>query len=458
MNSHLQRIHDLIKQSAFFSAEDKSVLEKEIKDTEKELEILSFKLDRTEKVNRTTAILLEETIQELEQKRKAVELQNRELEIETALEKVRAVAMGMRKADDMLDVSRMISDELQLLGFKEIRNVQTVIIYEQKHEYLNYQYFTPYDKNSIEVIDYRLHPDVLEFTEQMLQSADAYYTKTFEGEALQVWRDYRKQTGQLPDPKLNEATSSHYYFYSIGSGALGVTTYAPLSEEQIGLFKRFRNVFQLAYSRFLDIQKAEAQAREAQIEVSLERVRSRAMAMHKTDELLDAAELIYKELSALGITSMNVSYAFVDKQEKYGSYYSVNPVDGKTLPFPFVFPHTETEVMRSLLSSWKKQEPFNVIELNEEATLKHQTYIGEHIQKLIKKNNADIPFSVQAFLEVSPKKAVIYNFNFAQGYIFVIGSTRLTTEQEQIVLRFTKVFELTYRRFLDLKQAEAQAR
>ena len=114
--------------------------------------------------------------------------------------------------------------------------------------------------------------------------------------------------------------------------------------------------------------------------------------------------------------------------------------------------------MRSLLSSWKKQEPFNVIELDEEATLKHQTYIGEHIQGLIKKNNPEIPFSVQAFLDVSPKKAVIYNFNFAQGYIFVIGGTRLITEQEQIVLRFTKVFELTYRRFLDLRQAEEQAR
>ena len=175
------------------------------------------------------------------------------------------------------------------------------------------------------------------------------------------------------------------------------------------------------------------------------------MAMHKTDELLDAAELVGKELSALGITSMNVSYAFVDDDEKYASYYSVNPVDGKILSFPFVFPHTETDVMRSILSSWKKQEPFNVIELDEEATLKHQTYIGEHIQKLIIKNNSGIPFSVEAFLAVSPKKAVIYTFNFRKGYLFNIGGERLTTTQEEMVLRFTKVFDMTYRRFLGFK-------
>src|SRR5215212_1801593 len=134
---------------------------------------------------------------------KKLAIKNRELEIEAALEKVRIVAMGMRKPGDMLDVCRMISDQLQLLGFKEIRNVQTVIIYEQKHEYLNYQYFTPYDKNSIEVIDYRLHPDVLEFTNQMLASPDAYYTKTFKGKELKTWREYRKQTNQLSDPKLD---------------------------------------------------------------------------------------------------------------------------------------------------------------------------------------------------------------------------------------------------------------
>ena len=182
------------------------------------------------------------------------------------------------------------------------------------------------------------------------------------------------------------------------------------------------------------------------------------MAMHKTDELLDAAELVSKELSALGVTSMNVSYAFVDEEEKNASYYSINPVDGKVLSFPFVFPHTETKVMRSILSSWKKQEPFNVIELDEKATLKHQTWVGEHIQNLITKNNSGIPFSVKEFLAVSPKKAVIYTFNFAQGYLFNIGGERLTKEQEGMMLRFTKVFDMTYRRFLELKLAEAQTR
>ncbi len=41
------------------------------------------------------------------------------------------------------------------------------------------------------------------------------------------------------------------------------------------LFTRFAKVFEQTYTRFLDLKKAEAQAREAQIETALEKVRSR---------------------------------------------------------------------------------------------------------------------------------------------------------------------------------------
>ena len=73
MDKNLQIISDLIQQDTNMSAEYKESVLKALKDVEKELQILAFKLDRTEKVKRTTAILLEETIEELEQKRKDVE-------------------------------------------------------------------------------------------------------------------------------------------------------------------------------------------------------------------------------------------------------------------------------------------------------------------------------------------------------------------------------------------------
>jgi len=76
MNQHLQSILHFIQQDEHLTAEQKDTIIKSLKAADKEMEITAFKLDRTEKVKRTTAILLEETIEELEQKRKAIEETN----------------------------------------------------------------------------------------------------------------------------------------------------------------------------------------------------------------------------------------------------------------------------------------------------------------------------------------------------------------------------------------------
>ena len=49
------------------------------------------------------------------------------------------------------------------------------------------------------------------------------------------------------------------------------------TEEEGGIFKRVGRVFEQTYTRFLDLQKAEAQARESQIQLAMERVRARTM-------------------------------------------------------------------------------------------------------------------------------------------------------------------------------------
>jgi hypothetical protein len=67
------------------------------------------------------------------------------------------------------------------------------------------------------------------------------------------------------------------------------------------ILRRFANAFGQAYTRFLDLQKAEAQAREAQIEAGLERVRSRAMAMQTSEELRELIGTVFTELTKLDL-------------------------------------------------------------------------------------------------------------------------------------------------------------
>ncbi|WP_373521602.1 sensor histidine kinase [Aquiflexum sp.] len=79
MENSLQTVIEFIKSHPHIEADKKELLLGVLNTAKKDLDILAFKLDRTEKVKRTTAILLEETIEELEHKRAAVEEAMKEL-------------------------------------------------------------------------------------------------------------------------------------------------------------------------------------------------------------------------------------------------------------------------------------------------------------------------------------------------------------------------------------------
>ncbi len=114
MNQQLTTIQDLILRHSLLSEKEKEELLKLIKNAEKEFTITEFKLDRTEKVKRTTAILLEETIEELEQKRKAIEETN--VALQKSLEELKAAQAQLIQSEKMASLGELtagIAHEIQ---------------------------------------------------------------------------------------------------------------------------------------------------------------------------------------------------------------------------------------------------------------------------------------------------------------------------------------------------------
>ena len=375
-------------------------------------------------------------------------VKTRELEIEASLEKVRTQAMRMNKPDDLTEICKIVYAELQALGFTELRNAMINIHHDDKASLLNYDYADATGK-TVTTIPYNFHPLVEKQIAVTKNASDAFYEFSFTGNELKDFRELRKSNGEQDDPKLEITDALHYYFYSIGAGSIGVSTYSAISEEKLEVLKRFRNVFDLAYQRYNDISLAEAQAREAKIQLALERVRARTMAMQRSDELAETASLLFQQVQALDIESYASGFTIWENHDNDLVSWMCN-ADGSVNP-PFKMPAFDIEWHKQQYQSWKNKEEYIIHDFTGKEMQEHYRYLRSFplLDEAFKKS--------EAAGVATPERQVHNAFNFSHGNLLFI-TLKPVPEDHDIFRRFAKVFDQTYTRFLDLQKAEAQAR
>ena len=444
MSPQLQTILDNIRNNSQLSDAEKESLIKSVKEADKAQSMVLFRLERTERDKNTLSIMLEESIQDLEQKSKAIEVQNRELEVENALEKVRTIALSMKEPSDMLDVCHIIAGQLGALKVKEIRNVQTAIFYETKGTYVNYEYYVKHDKLLVTEVNYKNHEIQDKFANQMLAGAEELFSIHIAGKELQDWYAYQKTTNQFADTYLEKASSLNYYWFSLGPVALGISTYEPLKENEIDLFKRFRNVFELAYRRFIDIELAVAQAKEARIETALERVRAVAMAMKTSDDLLSICEVLYKELSNLGFSGLRNALidTFGEGKDYFDDYDYADATGGSITYVPYNSNPIVEAFVKKVRSSPGSFSELVVDEIELNSWKEYRKRNGQPADPSLDKCSS----------------LYYYMYSIGISSIGISAFTPLAKDKVEVLERFANVFKLAYQRYTDISLAAAQAR
>jgi len=383
----------------------------------------------------------------LERKTDSLKLMKRSLEIESSLERVRLVTMSMRKQEDSLGICEVLFTELKKFGFTDLRNTQIVILNNDNVSFLNYD-FSDYAGGSIAKIYFAGHAKTREFIDQIMKTDDAFAGFSISGEELNEWRRWRMGNGEADDPKMENISSLHYYFYSVVSGAIGISAFKPIADKELDILKRFRNVFGLAYRRYMDVSLAESQARESQIEASLERVRARAMAMQKSDDLGNSVAIVFEELHKLNPGIIRCGIGIINLEKRSAEVWSTTITDGnRVLQVSGDESLDIHPLLAGIYDAWLKQEDFEYI-------LKGKDLNDYY--KALTRVNYKLPDSQSLVSGNEEIKQYFFNTLFPAGGLFVFSDIPFSDETRNVMRRFAHVFDLTYTRFNDLKQAEHQ--
>jgi signal transduction histidine kinase len=231
----------------------------------------------------------------------------------------------------------------------------------------------------------------------------------------------------------------------IGYSLPGVVEHPPA--EDLRILERFAGAFDIAHQRFLDLKRSEARARDVQVELALERVRSRTMAMRRSDELNDVAFILFQQLRNLGGNLWGTGFGLCTEDGQDDEFWFAN--EWGVVP-PVRIPNTEDPAHARMKDGWMQKAELLSLDAGGEALQAHYEYLLAL--------PAVRPF-FQHFLDQGLRFPEWQQWNaayFNHGYLLIISLDPYP--EPETLKRFARVFEQAYTRFLDLQRAEAQAR
>jgi len=383
---------------------------------------------------------------------KKAEAQAREAEIELALERIRSQAMAMKESTDLLDIVVTMRNEFRRLGHEadyfwhmmwlpeKYEKAMTsgdgtrigMVMELPRHIHGEIPLLADWEKGQAPTVVYAMDVDAaVAYVDKMIRLGD--------------FRQVDPQAPTLDDIRhiggltFIMARTTHG---EIGYSLAGVVENPPA--EDLRLLERFAGAFDIAHLRFLDLKESEARAREVQVELGLERVRARTMAMFHSNELADAAFVLFEQLSQRGIDHERIAIGIIKEDESAIDFW-VTRQGGDRIDRQFRGRMDEPTLLAKVYAAWKRGDRSMVVDLAGSELEGWLRYLEEEI---------GYPFDTSF---AHDRRVQTAGF-FSRGMLVVTSPEPLQEEARYLLEKFAGVFDLTYTRFSDLQMAEAQAR
>ena len=391
---------------------------------------------------------------------KKAEKQARESQIEAALERVRARSMGMQKSGELIEVVRQIGKEVSEMDI-DVQSSQIWTDFSTDPDdglniWVDVNGQSYLEKFHIPFVD---QPITSEFYEALEKNLDFFSDRYSKSEKDQFFRflfknsDLKSIPQERKDLTLN-APGWIRFTVILNNSCLHFGRYNlnEFTEEEKEIFIRLGKVFGQAYTRFLDLQKAEEQAREAQIGNALEKVRSRSLAMQNPDELIEVAQLLREEMGSLGVEELETSSIYIHDESNglTQCWFTIKDADdsGKSVT---------DQMTIDLQDSWVGRQMHQFYDSGQDSTsiLMKGDHRIEWIRYCEKKSDL---FGKSEFYGESIPERTYHLYKFSNGFLGAASPGDISEESWDLMKRATGVFSFAYTRFRDLQKAEESAR
>jgi signal transduction histidine kinase len=247
----------------------------------------------------------------------------------------------------------------------------------------------------------------------------------------------------LPVPDISKTDKQFGHFLILPVGAFYAWSAIPYNENEIRVLKRFASIIDLTFRRYIELQKSEANAREAVRQASLDRVRAEIASMRTTRDLERITPLIWNELSIIGVPFIRCGVFIMDESLKVIHTFLSTP-EGKAIA-SFRIPYESPGVIGKVLEHWKVKTIYTD-RWDEQA-------FTEFASTLVKEGALA---SAEQYLSTIPRGGFNLHFlPFLQGMLYVGNTSLLGADDITLLQSIADAFSTAYARYEDFTKLEA---